>query len=479
VTAPIVTTTSGEVRGELVDGVARFLSIPYAAAPVGDLRFAPPAPAPAWDGVRDATQPGPTAPQIHRAFPGLDLAPIVGFGWKQGPEYLTADVISPDPDATGLPVLVFIHGGAFSGGTGSAPVYDGVGFAHEGTVLVRINYRLGIEGFVPLDGGATNIGLRDQIAALEWVRDNAAAFGGDPAKVTVFGESAGAMSIGCLLASPLADGLFRRAIVESGHAEMVRPPAQARVLAERLASLLGVPATAEAFRALPSEKLLEAQSALMVPANMPDLRDSDGFDPSYGLSPFLPVFGDDVLPEHPAEAIARGAGADVDLIVGTCREESALYYVPTGVADAISDEKAVAVVSASHPDAASILKTYGLGEQPAGDVLIAATTDLIFRLGARRLASSHGGRTYCYQFDWGSPRFDGRLGACHGLELPFVFNTLDVAADLVGPDAPHEVASLMHRSWVRFAATGDPGWPEYADEKLVRHFDVVSAVRAG
>jgi para-nitrobenzyl esterase len=475
----IVSTTSGEVRGEVVEGVTRFLSIPYAAAPVGELRFAPPVPAPAWDGVRDGTEPGPNAPQTNRNVAGFDLGPLVGPGWRKGPDYLTVDVYTPDTAAAGLPVLVFIHGGGFLAGTGSAAVYDGSAFTREGAVLVTLNYRVGIEGFLPLEGGATNLGLRDQIAALGWVRDNVAAFGGDPGNVTVFGQSAGAMSVACLLASPLAEGLFRRGIVQSGHAEMVRPLEQARKLADHLAKALDVPATAEAFRSIPAEDLLAAQEALTVPGGSPDLRDADGFDPGFGLSTFMPLFGDDMLPEHPGRAIESGAGEGVDLIVGSCRDEMALYLVPTGAIDVLTDEQLVAMMSKSHPDPLPTLERHGLGQngRSAGEVAVPALTELVFRAPARRLAEAHQGRTYCYEFDWRGPLFDGRLGACHGIDLPFVFNNLDVASGLVGESAPKGVAELLNQSWVRFAATGDPGWPEYDGGRAVLHVNSASEVR--
>ncbi|WP_226364790.1 carboxylesterase family protein [Pseudonocardia sp. ICBG162] len=220
----IVGTTSGPVRGVRTGDVVRFRSVPYAAPPVGPLRYAAPAPAPVWEGVRDASgPPGPNAPQPPRMIAGgLDMSPVIGTGRRPGEDFLTVDVWTPDPGAGGLPVLVFLHGGAFVAGESSAPAYDGAVLAAGGAVLVAANYRLGAEGFLPLGGGATNVGLRDQLAALEWVRDNAAAFGGDPDLVTVVGESAGAMSIGLLLASPRSAGLFRRAVVQSGGAEMCR-----------------------------------------------------------------------------------------------------------------------------------------------------------------------------------------------------------------------------------------------------------------
>ncbi|WP_372669337.1 carboxylesterase/lipase family protein [Amycolatopsis kentuckyensis] len=451
----IVRTTSGDVRGKPIATGVRFRGIPYAAAPEGERRFAAPVPAPAWDGVRDAREAGPTAPQRQRTIPGLDLSAVVGGGWRPGGEYLTVDVWTPDPGASALPVLVFVHGGAFIGGTGSAPAYDGTAFTRGGAVLVTVQYRLGVDGFVPLAGGDTNLGLRDQLAALHWVQDNIAAFGGDPGNVTLFGESAGAISVACLLGSPLSAGLFRRAVVQSGHANMVRGRAELERLAGVIADGLGVEPTAAAFRKLPTERLLDAQDAVLKPGGGPDLRGEDGLDRSYGLSPFLPLVGDDVLPRHPGEAIRAGAGADVDLIAGTCREEMLLYFGPTGLLDVLTDEQAVAMLSASHPDAANVLRGYGLGDgRKAGEVFVEAMTDLVFRDGVRELVDAHQGRSFRYEFEWRAPR----LGACHGMELPFVFDSLAASAAIVGDDPPAELAREVNGAWTRFAATGDPGW---------------------
>ena len=473
-TDPVVPTTSGAVRGQVTAaGFALFRGIPYAAAPEGDLRFAEPVPAPPWEDVRDARRPGPTAPQRRHDVPGLDLTPLTGTGWRPGPEYLTVDVWTPRLGAAGLPVLVFVHGGAFLGGTGSAPVYDGTSFNHAGAVLVTVQYRLGVDGFLPLEGGTTNLGLRDQLAALRWVRENIAGFGGDPGNVTFFGAASGAVSVACLLASPLSQGLFHRAIVQSGHPDMVRDGVQARRLARVIADELKSEPTAEAFRKVSTEQLLDAQDAVLRPGGAPDLRDALGYDRGYGLSPFLPVVGDDVLPQHPAKAIKAGAGRDVDLVVGSCSEEMRLYLVPTGALEAVTDDQAVASLAVSHPDPAGVLERYGLGsDRPAGEVLVAALTDLVFRDGVRDLSENHGGRTFRYEFEWGSPLHDGALGACHGLELPFVFDALGPLSGprgLLGEHAPRELAHDLNGAWYRFAATGSPGWPEYTGEDTLFH----------
>lgn len=449
-------TTAGRVRGLERDGVARYLGVPYAAPPV---RFAGPEPARGWDGVRDATTPGPNAPQPARDFGALDLSPVIGHGWRPGEDYLTVDVWTPG--GADLPVMVFLHGGAFLAGEPGAPVYDGTALARAGVVLVSVTYRMGVEGFLPLPGGETNIGLRDQLAALAWVRGNAAAFGGDPDRVTVFGESAGAMSIGCLLGSPLATGLFRRAIVQSGGAEMVRSLAPMRAFAERFAQRLGTDAHADAVREVPIADALTALDVVMAPPQRGDLREPDGIDPGYGLGVVCPVVGDDVLPVPPAAAIASGSSAGCELLAGANAEEMNLYLVPSGVRDALTEERALAGLAAVHPDAAALLAA-GSGE--VGDRYAAVLTDLVFRGPARRLVAAHrdaGGRGYRYEFAWRSPSFGGRLGACHALDLPFVFGTLPAASGpdaLAGEDPPAALSAAMLAAWTGFAATGDPGW---------------------
>jgi para-nitrobenzyl esterase len=481
---PVVATSSGRVRGELTGGVtggiARFRAIPYAAPPVGALRFAPPARPAAWDGVRDARSPGATAPQVHRCLPGVDLTPVTGPGWRRGDDYLTLDVWSPDIGARGLPVIVFVHGGAFVAGTGSAASCDGSGFARAGAVLVTINYRVGVEGFLPVPGGATNIGLRDQIAAVEWIRENAEAFGGDSHNITLFGHSAGAASVACLLRSPLAVGLFSRAIVHSGNDETTRPLAVGRRLSAAVADAVGVENTAAALRRVSSEQLLATQAVVTARGTKPDLRDSEGFDPGYGFVTFLPVTGDDVLPGDTASSTAPADWAP-ELLIGTCHDEISVYLVPTGVVDSVGEQQAIGMLQASRPDAESVLAAYGLGEcgtQP-GVVLARALTDLAFRSPARRLAQRHPGPTYSFDFRWPSPLYQGRLGACHGLELPFVFDSLPTAGGptgLVGDEPPTQISALMQQTWVEFAASGKASWPQYRPDRQVLRIDETTSV---
>lgn len=459
-------TRYGAIRGRASDGVACFLGVPYAAPPVGERRFALPQPVERWVGERPAIHPGPTAPQLFRTLDVLDGAPLVGTGWRQGEDFLTLDIYAP-ADITGrAPVLVFIHGGAFVGGCKDAAVTDGSAFARAGIVCVSINYRLGVEGFLPIKGAPTNLGLRDQIAALEWVRDNIAAFGGDPANITVSGESAGAMSVACLMASPLAEGLFRRAIIQSGHGAMVRELFVAQRLTARLARMLKIAPDGAGFRSVSVDKCLQAQERVSRPTARIDLRDALGHEPAFGLSRFLPVYGDDVLPLPPVEALKAGAGRDVELLIGTNLDEMNIYLVPTGVRRRILGPLAIMALGKSHPRPRSVLLDYGLrkkGRRP-GDALADAMTDLVFRMPARHFARAHQGRTHFYEFDWHSDAFDGAMGACHALELPFVFNTLASCTGpkgIAGLNPPQALADRVHGIWAAFVRSGELSWPEY------------------
>ena len=461
----------GRLRGITDSGLNRFYGIPYAAAPVGARRFRTPEPPAEWSGVRDATRKGPNAPQVNRTFPGLDATGFIGEGWRAGDDYLCLNIWTADPKGK-APVMVFIHGGAFIAGTGDAPAYDGSGFARDGIVCVTINYRMGIEGFLPLEGADTNLGLRDQIAALKWVKAHIASFGGDPDNVTVFGESAGAMSIANLLGSPCAKGLFRRAIIESGHGRMLHSRACMERVGTMLAELLAVPLTAQGFALRSLEECAKAVDAVSQPGVIADMREANGLDPAFGLSKFLPVLGDDVIPVSTDAAIAAGAGAEVELLIGSNREEMNIYFVPPGICDLNDAMMAKFLLGQVYPSAEEALLAYGLGKgEKPGMALTAAMSDLVFRQPVRDFALAHRGRTHVYEFGWRSPAFHGRLGACHALELPFVFDTLSTCSGsqgLVGETAPQELATHVHSLWVGFARDGRLPWPEFdADSRQV------------
>jgi para-nitrobenzyl esterase len=310
----------GAVLGQSGDGVASFKGLPYAPPPFGERRFAAPGHPPAWDGAREATSYGPTAPKppypapIDRILP----EPVI-----PGEECLNLNVWTPDPGAGGLPVLVWIHGGAFVNGSGAVSQYDGTAFARDGVACVTLNYRLGVDGFALIDGTVPNRGLLDQIAALEWVRDNIEAFGGDPARVTVAGESAGAMSIATLIAMPGAQGLFARAILQSGAGSHVLSPATARRVSTALAARLGVAPTAAGFAGVEIPRLTAEQAALSRQIGAEPLPAKWGEIATNAMA-FEPVIDGEVLPARPLDAIRSGAGREagreMDLLIGTTAE---------------------------------------------------------------------------------------------------------------------------------------------------------------
>lgn len=473
-TAPIVRVSDGQVMGLTGESAVVFHSIPYAAPPVGSARFSSPIPPSSWKEVRDARAPGATAPQRNGRVRALDLEPLIGPGWVRGNDYLTLNVWMPRVPVAGAPVMLWIHGGGFVAGCKDAPIYDGTAFARDGIVCVSINYRMGVEGFLSIPGAVTNIGLRDVIAALEWVRQNIEQFGGDPANITLFGESAGAAIVADLVTSPLANPLFRRAIIQSGHAGFTRSLAVAGRVVEKLASVLKISPNLDGFRGVGAERCLDAVARISRPTAKIDLRDQEGRDPLFGISRFSPVHGDDVLPEQPLQALRNGAGTGIDVLIGTNAEEMNLYLVPLGLRSWLPRWLAIHLLGRSQPDASDVLRAYGLGSAGIrpGDALTRAMSDLVFRWPARRFAEEHWGRTHVYEFEWRSPAYGNRLGACHGLELPFVFDTLGTvtgARGLTGVSPPQGLADRVHTLWVDFARNGALPWPPYDRETRQVH----------
>ncbi|MFE6039379.1 carboxylesterase/lipase family protein [Streptomyces sp. NPDC056452] len=448
----IATTCRGKVRGRVHGGVATFLAIPYAAAPFGVHRFRAPAPVEPWEGVRDALEHGPTAPQRPYRPPLDQLIPEVDIA---GEDCLHLNIWTPDAggDAGGgpLPVIVWIHGGSLRNGSAAMPLYDGRAFARDGVVLVSINYRLGVEGFGVFPDAPDNRGLLDQIAALTWVKENIAAFGGDPARVTVCGESAGAVSIAALMTSPRAAGLFHRAILQSGPPQTVTRGQGAKTV-RAMAKELRVPATAEEFAAVNRERLLDVQDAVVGRA-----------DPISGGPGFHIVVDDDVVPADPPLP-------SVDLLLGCNREEYRLWFVPGGAVDRISGlALRLALLKFRIPGrVARLYRASRPGAKP-GVILGEMATDLLLRGPLNRLADSRPARTFLYEFAWRSPTLG--LGACHALEIGFVFDNLLHGQTLTGPDAPQPLADAMHRAWVDFAASGDPGWSAWDARRPVMVFD--------
>jgi para-nitrobenzyl esterase len=473
----VVSTSAGELRGAVENGVTVFRGIPYAAPPVGPLRFQPPQPPAKWSGVRDATKDGPIAPQGRSR-----LAHVMGdFERPQSEDCLTLNLWTPG--TTGKrPVILWIHGGAFSSGAGSIPWYSGERFAANGDVVaISINYRLGALGFLYLPGISNgNLGLQDQVAALTWVRENIARFGGDPANVTVVGQSAGAGSIAALMTMPSAKGLFRRAILQSTpFGRMSRAKADAQRIGERFLDVLGLkPAEADKLRSLPVEKFLAAQGQL------------GGLEKKFAdaAAPFGLVVDGTVISGDIAAALADGASSDVDVMVGTTREEMAAFYTADKDVQTADEAKVMGVFemlfkgdARRHYDEIRRRRASTSSSAVLGELY----TDRVFLDGTLRFAearAARGHQAYVFQFDWQSP---AGHESCHCIEIPFVFNNFANWPDapmLKGAD-PVETAGLanaMHHAWIAFARSGNPNhpglprWPAYdAKSRMTMRFDTV------
>ncbi|MGO1971649.1 MAG: carboxylesterase/lipase family protein [Propionibacteriaceae bacterium] len=462
----IVRTRSGAVRGVSENGIAIFRGIPYAAPLRGPLRFQAPLPAPRWDGVRDArlyaaSVPQPAHPQAPRA--GVD------------PQSLTVNVWSPQIGSGDLPVMVWLHGGGFMGGSANSPDFEGTPLARAGVVLVSVNYRVGYEGFGWVSDAACNRGVLDQIAALGWVQDNIAAFGGDPGNVTVFGQSAGASSIAALVAGADSDGLFQRAIVQSPGNVFV-PCDEARAVSAMITDELGVHPTAEALADVLPEAIHAVQwNPVVVMAAEPSAW-------THPHSPYAFVLDGELLDERPWLAMRRtGIGRSIDLICGSTADEARLFTAgqDPAAADPIRAARSVGL------DAAKV-QDYRRARPGITDAHLTTlmASDAMFRMPARWCAQAHagiGGRTYFYDFAWA---LDAARGACHGLDVPLTFGipTGPLGADLFGEAVPSEFETLsaaIRAAWVSFAATGDPGWPRYQpDDWPTRIWELPPTVQA-
>jgi para-nitrobenzyl esterase len=464
-----VETTHGALSGEQRSAHQAFRGIPYAAPPTGANRFKPPAPADPWSGVREALEFGGSAPQPK----SVGVLPV----GRQDEDCLYLNVYTPAADGARRPVLFFIHGGAFYLGAASEATYDGGPLAERGdVVVVTINYRLGALGFLYLgahggqDWGATpNAGLLDQIAALGWVRDNIAAFGGDPNEITIFGESAGAASVCALLAMPSARGLFKRAIAQSGHANRALPPSVAAEVTQRWLKAVGLSrADASALQSLTVDQILDAQNK------------AAGGE----LRAYSPILDGDTIPVRPFEHVRQGGARDIPLLIGTNRDEINLFVSPKRPE---IDEKTLLKRAArllprsTESEVAELVATFRRSRESRGlphannDLFDALTTASMFRMPAIRLAEAqreHQPKTFVYEFEWRSPAWRGAMGACHALELPFVFGTIGKAMErLTGTGAElDELSGKMMDAWLAFARSGDPSceavgeWPAYESE---------------
>lgn len=466
----LVSTTGGAVRGAATADARVFLAIPYAAPPVGRRRFEAPHPHEPWAGVRDATRLGPTAPQPPRSRLGsLDLSPFFGTGWEQGDDYLTVNVWAPLAVEHPAPVMMFVHGGAFLAGSTRGPAYDGAAFARDGVVFLAVNYRLGIPGFLHVPDAADNRGRLDVVAALLWVHDNITAFGGDPDNVTLAGQSAGAIVVSSIVASTDARGTFRRAIIQSGSGTAAFTPAQATMVTEETGRLLRVEPTVDTLADIPDHRFVELGAQLAVI----NLSTPDNPDPLGGITPFSLV-----LDRQPADAIAGGLGADVDVLIGSNSDESALYLAPLLDLDMTTSDDVRATAARFHPAPDRLVAAYRADrrtDNPA-ELRVAILSDGMFGVGTRRFADAHarcGAETHLYEFTWRSDALGGSLGSSHLIELPFVFDRAALP-EFHGPRAllgstpsPPDLAARTHAAWVSYAMNGNPGWPTYRPEHPV------------
>ncbi|TSD93967.1 carboxylesterase/lipase family protein [Skermania sp. ID1734] len=471
----VVDTRYGSVRGFHDGDICVWRSIPYAAAPVGDLRFRGPVPPPTWTGVRDCTEFGEIAPQ------GVGVAVPIEPELRIGEDCLWLNVWSPGADDAKRPVLVWLHGGAYFLGTAAQRIYDGAQLADMGdVVVVGVNYRLGVLGFVDLSSMSTdtrtfetNLGLRDQIAALEWVRDNIAAFGGDPHRVTVFGESSGAGCVTTLMTSPAAEGLFHAAIAQSPPATSVYGAERAAGVANRYLEILDVaPERASELYELPIETILAAGDVLIdeVPTKVP------------GTIAAAPVVDGDIVPDYPVAAFRKGRSHRIPLIIGTNRDETSLFRLLKSPLMPITPDGINAMFSAiasDHPELepqrlAEIMAAYPDAAKARGAEAI--SRDAAFRMPCIWVAEAHSRHspTWCYRFDYATPMLRAaRVGAGHATELPYVFGNFgtlnrDPTFWLGGRKTAMEISGRVQRRWLAFAAHGVPAaidgskhWPPY------------------
>ena len=471
--AAIIQTEAGRIHGSSENGLSVYRGVPYAAPPVGELRFRVARPHPAWDDVLDCESFRPIAPQI----PNEALDSMLGLApQEQSEDCLFLNIWTPGTDAAARPVMVWIHGGAFTLGSGSDGLYNGAMLAVRGdVVVVTINYRLGALGFLHLPAlEESNFGMRDQVAALRWVRDNIANFGGDPGNITIFGESAGGMSVGSLMGSPEAQGLFHKAIPQSGAGHHGIEDVQAVTHAQQFCEFLGVdPEDAAGLQSASVSDLLEAQAQLeqkMLYAAM-----EEGNQPEM---PFRPIIDGEFLTEMPIDAVRAGQASGVAALIGCLDEEGKLFaaMVPT---EPPNEEDSVAMMDGLHSDGRRLYDIYRAARVARGElatpyeIQTAASGDELFRVPAQRLLDAqakHSDQTWCYLFDWKSPMLDGALGSCHALDIPFVFGTHKLAAAFAGEGvAANALAELTMDTWLAFARTGDPStdnlpWPAWDSE---------------
>ncbi len=476
--AIVVDTPSGKLAGVRNGEILSFRGVPFAKPPVGVLRWRMAEPCAPWPGVRDASRFGPACPQAVsqiETFTG-------GMMGEQSEDCLYLNIWTPALDGAKRPVMVWIHGGAFVIGAGSQGTYNGKHLASRDVVVVTINYRLGAFGFLDLRGvtngkipGTGAEGLGDQILALDWVKKNIGAFGGDADNVTIFGESAGGMSVTALLASSAARGLFHKAIPQSGAGHIGHGAERSERVSRALLDALGLDASDGAKLAeLSTDEILKAQISLLSAAR-------GGRDPrKLGALPFQPTVDGTILPERPIEAIRKGSAKGIPVLAGTTREEWKLFTAADprlrlmsakGLADRIT--------RIAREFAPAFLDAYSEGSP--FERFNAYMTDKNFTIPMIRLAEAQSryAAVHAYRFDWRSPLLGGIMGSCHALELGFVFGTHNqrLASAFFGSGpAAEALASATMDCWASFARTSNPAtasadkWPAYIGARDVMIF---------
>jgi para-nitrobenzyl esterase len=472
----VVEIRSGRIRGVARRGVWSFSGIPYASSPAGRRRWRPPAAPESWAGIRDCDRFAPVAPQTEN---------LVELTLGRDPEAvsedcLTLNIWTPDTDGARRPVMVWIHGGSFLTGSGSGGLYRGGMLARDGdVVVVTINYRLGALGFLAhpalaedgqewLDGrewsGCGNWGVADQVAALHWVREHIHVFGGDPDNVTLFGESAGGMSVACLLGIDAAQGLFHRAIVQSGPPYTASSD-DAAVLAEKLAAHLGIALTRSELERVPADRWVDAVSSI---GQVTGAIDDSGLL-------LKPVVDGGLLARRPEQAVAEGVAAQVPLILGTTRDEWAFFALGHSDFNSLDEtglHRWLRRIAPDRESGAQMVEAVREIRRARGETLAplalwnAIATEHLFRIPTLELADAHqrtadpGVGTYCYLFTWESPAFGGVLGSCHAIDIPFVFGTVHnpvVQTFSGGGDDVFDLSASVRAAWTAFARSGSPG----------------------
>ncbi|WP_111656695.1 carboxylesterase/lipase family protein [Isoalcanivorax indicus] len=476
--------SSGQVSGLAREGCTEYRGIPYAAPATGAARFRGPQPVQPWQGVRAADRFAVATWQEKNPLMGVD---------EIGDDCLAVNLWVPEGDGP-FPVMVWFHGGGYLAGSPSQLLYNGEQLARsQQVIVVNAAYRLGAWGFgwfadiAPSLEAESNLGLRDQIAALEWVRINIAAFGGDPEKVTIFGESAGAFSVATLLAAPEAASLFQRAILQSGAGDMVLAPDDASLVAERLvAGLPGNGSAADKLRHATAKDVVRAQREAVKCVVRRGLREST---PQFGMT-FLPVIDAGLLPYRPVDAIAAGSARDKQIMAGTCRDEWHLFQYAPPFNGGVGMERLREL------DGAEIRRRFeralpGRGEQAFElyrahvaphpqrcdlDIFSAMESDRLFRVPTRRLLDAQvaaGGAAWGFEFTWETTAFGLPLGACHVSDVPFVFGITDTPVGQLFTGGGAEAAALSGRvqqAWGDFARSGQPGWADWARRAEAQHF---------